>query len=532
MKNGDILTLSEKQQRRFQATLFIFLLIVAAALRLPHLAQRPLHTDEAVHAVKLGQLLEQRIYTYDPFEYHGPTLIYATMISAWLTGKHSLIQVTETTLRIVPAAFGLLLVGLAIFVSRFGARTTAAFAALFTAISPAFVFYSRYYIMEILLVVFTLAFLFSLYQFLENPKTRWALSTGLFVGLMHATKETCVITWAAAALALLFLQNRSTLKTALRRLPFGKIALGLSLGLLVSVFFFSSLGKNPRGIIDSFFAYKTYLHRGSGELEAHVYPWFAYLKWLMWNTANNRPLWSEGFIILLGLFGAGVALLKPTMLHHRFWRFIALYTIIQTVVYAVIPYKTPWSMLSFFHGWILLAALGATTLLQIASRRLQIIVGIFLFAGVIHLGGQALALSTVYDTDASNPYVYAHTHRDIFQLSDAVSQLCKSSAAGHDEYIEVICPGDDYWPLPWYLRRYTRVGYFNQVNMQLPSARIIIAMPGVESDLISKLYEMPPPGQQHLYLPFFENGLQLRDGVEIDLYVRKDLWDEWSRNAP
>jgi uncharacterized protein (TIGR03663 family) len=529
------LNLSAKQQRRLWAALFIFILLVAAALRLPHLAQRPMHTDEAVHAIKFGQLLEHNLYQYDPFEYHGPTLIYATLISARLCAQHSLAQVTETTLRLVPAVFGLLLVGLAIFLSRFSSRSTAAFAALFTAVSPAFVFYSRYYIMEMLLVVFTFAFLISLYQFQENVKIRWALSTGFFMGLIHATKETCIITWAAAAaaLALLFLENRPRLKTTQRRLPFGKIALGLSLGLLVSALFFSSFGKNPRGIIDSFLTYKTYFPRGSGELKAHVYPWFTYFKWLTWNNGQGRPLWTEGFILLPGLFGAAVALLKPlaSIRPHRFWRFITFYTVILTVLYAVIPYKTPWSMLSFYHGWILLAALGASTLLRISRRRFRAAAAFFLTIGIIYLCGQAQALSTVYDTDASNPYVYAHTHRDIFQLTDAVSQLCKSSAAGDDEYIEVICPGNDYWPLPWYLRRFTRIGYFNQVNMDFPSARIIIAMPSVENDLIHKLYELPPPGRQYLYLPFFENGLQLRDGVEIDLYVRKDLWDEWSRNT-
>jgi uncharacterized protein (TIGR03663 family) len=515
--------------------IFVIVLILAAALRLPHLAQRPLHTDEAVHAVKFGQLLEHNLYQYDPFEYHGPTLIYATLIPAWLCGQHSLAQLTETTLRIVPAVFGLLLVALTIFLSRYSSHSMTVFAALFTAVSPAFVFYSRYYIMEMLLVVFTFAFLFSLYQFQANRKIRWVLSTGVFMGLMHATKETCIITWAAAlaALVLLFLEKRPHLKTSLCQLPLGKIALGLSLGLLVSALFFSSFGKNPHGIIDSFLTYKTYLHRGSGELKTHVYPWFTYFKWLTWNSTKGRPLWTEGFILLLGLFGSATALLKPSVLirPHRFWRFITFYTIILTAMYAVIPYKTPWSMLSFYHGWILLAALGASALIRITGRRLRPVVAILLAVGTIHLGGQALALSKVYSTDVSNPYVYAHTHRDIFKLTDAVSQLCQSSASGNDEYIEVICPGDDYWPLPWYLRRYSRTGYFNRVNMDYSAARIIIAMPSVEDDLIHKLYELPPPGQKYLYIPFFENGLQLRDGVEIDLYVRKDLWDNWSRNT-
>ena len=39
--------------------------IVALALRLPRLHQRPMHGDEAVHADKFGELLEDGVYTYE-----------------------------------------------------------------------------------------------------------------------------------------------------------------------------------------------------------------------------------------------------------------------------------------------------------------------------------------------------------------------------------------------------------------------------------------------------------------------------------
>jgi len=42
--------------------LFGCLMLLAAALRLPQLAARPLHSDEAINADKLGVLLEQGEY--------------------------------------------------------------------------------------------------------------------------------------------------------------------------------------------------------------------------------------------------------------------------------------------------------------------------------------------------------------------------------------------------------------------------------------------------------------------------------------
>ncbi|HEO71677.1 MAG TPA: hypothetical protein ENN80_10485, partial [Candidatus Hydrogenedentes bacterium] len=51
----------------------------AAALRFPLLEMRPLHTDEAVHAIKTGTLLETGQYDYDRSEYHGPTPYYGAL---------------------------------------------------------------------------------------------------------------------------------------------------------------------------------------------------------------------------------------------------------------------------------------------------------------------------------------------------------------------------------------------------------------------------------------------------------------------
>jgi len=61
---------------------FAAIVVLAAALRLPALDVRPMHTDEAVHAAKFARLLQQGLYEYDPEEYHGPTLNYLTLIPA------------------------------------------------------------------------------------------------------------------------------------------------------------------------------------------------------------------------------------------------------------------------------------------------------------------------------------------------------------------------------------------------------------------------------------------------------------------
>ena len=87
-----------------QALLVAFILAVAASLRIPNLADRPMHADEAIYAYKLQTLLKTGTWTYDPGEYHGPVLHYLTAAPVRLFG------LTENTLRIVPVVLGLLLV--------------------------------------------------------------------------------------------------------------------------------------------------------------------------------------------------------------------------------------------------------------------------------------------------------------------------------------------------------------------------------------------------------------------------------------
>lgn len=169
---------------------FAAIVVLAAALRLPALDARPMHADEAVHAAKFSRLLEQGRYEYDPEEFHGPTLNYLTLIPARVRSISTYAGLDETTLRSVPAVIGILLVAAHVLLVPVVGFRAAAFAALFAAVSPATVYYSRYYIQETLLVAFSFGALISICRYLRRPRARWAVAAGASVGLMAATKET------------------------------------------------------------------------------------------------------------------------------------------------------------------------------------------------------------------------------------------------------------------------------------------------------------------------------------------------------
>src|SRR6266404_1408186 len=180
----------------------LFAIGIALALRCPRLDVRPMHNDEAVNAIKFGQLWEHGTYKYDPNEHHGPTLFYATLAVARLTSSPDFEHLTETKLRLITVLFGVgLLLLLPLIADGLGRKATV-WAAIFTAASPAMVFYSRYYIHEMLLVFFAFLALAAGWRYWRTRNLGWALLAGAGLGLMHATKETFLITVAAAALAL------------------------------------------------------------------------------------------------------------------------------------------------------------------------------------------------------------------------------------------------------------------------------------------------------------------------------------------
>ena len=519
--------------------LIVIAAVLALALRLPRLQQRPMHTDEAVHAVKFGELLEQGRYTYDPYEFHGPTLNYLTLVPARISSADKLTEISEFTLRIVPVFFGVLLVLLALLVVD-GLGGASACAAVLAAISPAMVFYSRYYIQEALLVCFTFGAIAFGYRYTQTKNIAWAILCGACLGLMHATKETSIIAFCSMFLAILLTRYVRKQKTGDKgqkfcrslsvtpRQVFRHFFAGLSTAALISALFYSSFLTNPNGILDSFRAYSTYIGRGSGST-LHIHPWHYYLKMLIYFRFAEGPIWSEALIVILAVIGFIAAMKEKGLsgVNSRLPKFIAFYTLIMTVVYSAIRHKTPWCMLGFLHGMILLAGVGACAVIKMARHVLpRLIVICLLIAASGHLLWQSYLANYVYYADPRNPYVYAHTTTDIFAMTQRIEEIAHVHEDGKEMEIHFVCPDEhDFWPFPWYLRSFPNVGYFKTVTDRVVSASVIVASPSVEQELLSRLYELPPPGHKRLYVPLFDTYMELRPQVELRGYVPKDLWD-------
>lgn len=501
------------------------LLIAVGGLvfRMHQLELRPFHGDEAVQAVKAGQLFDGAGYRYDPHEFHGPSLYYLTLPVLKLSGARSFADSTDANFRLVPVLFGVGLILLLLPLFRDLGWVGTLTAGVLLAVSPAMVFYSRYFIQEMLLVCFAALALCALWRFYQTGGRCRAVLLGLAVGLMSATKETSVIFVGSMAVAygsLVVLRRRRDGRPWWASGPrqFRLLLVAGGVAAVVAGLLFSSFLTHPRGPLDAVLAFWHYGGRSAGDGSAamHQQPWYYYLRMLAFTKDAPGPWWSEGLILGLAVVGLGASLRgrPPAAIHPELALMLAIYTVCLTVAYALIPYKTPWNMLGFLHGLILMAGIGAATVfhgLPWRSGRAAWIV--LLLAGAGQLAGQASRANLRFCADPRNPYVYAHPVPDVVRLAGRIDEIAALHPDGRSMRIHFITP--EYWPMPYYLRKFGRIGYWSTIP-EAPDAPVMV----VGADLQEQL---EPRLRDRYHTAFYG----LRPDVLLVLNVRQDLWDRY-----
>ena len=430
-----------------------------------------MHTDEAINAYITGQLLDGEKYQYDPIDRHGPALVELTLPIVHLEGSQKFSDLTETQLRLVPVLVGsatILLFAAAVEIFGF---IPSLVAALLFAFAPLPVYYSRYFIHETLFVAATLGLILSGARALLKNSLSAAALAGFCAALMLACKETAALHFFALGLAV-------TIGWRLRatgKIPSLKIWLTAVITfLLAGILMFTWFGQNWSALADLFRAIPHLAARASGE--GHEKPFWYYLVLLAGG-------WSGGLILALALLGIFRATNSFTRLS------LAIYTVLIYTIYCVIPYKTPWLALNFWLPLSLLAGF-AVEWLWFASTR-------FSRRAAIVIGCGALGILIAHDTrqrvfifpaDERNPYVYAHTTEDLLGLPIRLEELAQQDKIPNPR-IAVIAK--DAWPLPWYLRKFLNVGFW-QPNQEIGDTDFFITTTDVSGKLAERLKNFRP----------------------------------------
>lgn len=503
---------------------FFCILVIAAGLRFPQLGRRPMHTDEAVQGMKFCQLLEKGTYRYDREEYHGPILNYMTLPMARLRGIDSADKLDESTLRSVPALAGMLCILLLVFLRRELGGPETLLAAMIMAVSPAMVFYNRYYIHESFMVLFTMGLLVCLLRARRNGNLFWYCVGGISLGLLIATKETWIIHLGVLVPAIV-LARWYTIGSGqqARGLTIRGLIIMLVVAMVLASIFYSSFFSNMSGIPDALSSLVNYTGRAVSDPD-HQHGFFYYIGRLIWSTHPAGMIWSEAWVLAGALAGS--------ILFINGWNrkqgsgytisLIMIYGLLLFLAYSIIPYKTPWILINFYSIMIILCAFVMARIYRVLKRSWQRRIMIFL-TGILILFTSVQAWFTVYryGWDPLNPFVYSHPTEDVLEISDIVHRLDREYDG--NLYVEVIFPDHEFWPLPWYFRDLDSVGYWNKPDTTFPAAPVVLADPAAEPELLRKWYDIPEPGQKNLYVPLFNRTMEIRHGVEIRGYVQRDL---------
>jgi Predicted membrane-bound mannosyltransferase len=263
------------------------------------------------------------------------------------------------------------------------------------------------------------------------------------------------------------------------------------------ILFFTSFFTYQEGIGRSIEAYNIWTKTGSKDHTQNGT--FGYLKWGMQ---------IESPLLILSALGLLIALVRGK---HRFALFAGFWAFGLFLAYTIIPYKTPWLMLSFL---LPMAISGGYAINELAGSKAvlsRISAVVLAVLACVILAWQTYDLNFVnYDNDRK-PYVYAHTSREYLSMLAEIEKVAERSGQGKQTRIQIVSP--DYWPLVWELREYPNAGFHGRI-VDAGGAEVIIAKKnGQEADAMRKY-----SGEYEFFASY-----KLRPGVDLSLFVRKDL---------
>jgi uncharacterized protein (TIGR03663 family) len=447
---------------------------LAAFLRVLLLGIKPPHFDEGINGWFVDQMTKNGFYRYDPTNYHGPLHFYILFLAQTLFGRN------VWALRMPVVLGSISCVWLVFKFQPFVGRTAVRWAALAMAVSPAYVFYGRYSIHEVWLLLFSMLFILGIVG-LWRAGTRgylWCVGMGVFG--MILTKETYIIHVGCAAIALLvaWVSHKITpgnVKPARQQWDYVDLTAVLVVGFAALVVFYSGTFFNWAGVKGLYLTFEAWFKTGS-EGNGHEKPWYYWLK----------LIGQYELAIAVGL----LACVFCQMFKEMAVRYLAIYGVGTLMAYSIVAYKTPWCIISIV--WPLLLVFGAalTLLPKGMERGGQIAAAVLLLVSL----GQSIRLNYFRCTTDTEPYVYVQTYNDIYKLTEPLLELARRNPTYYQLVGHMI--RTSAYPLPWILGDFTRVGYYERETLPtaLDADFLVVQedkIATVESKLQGAYYTMP-----------------------------------------
>jgi predicted membrane-bound mannosyltransferase len=224
------------------------------------------------------------------------------------------------------------------------------------------------------------------------------------------------------------------------------LAIALLVFVVVTTTLFTWFGRNLGVFADLLHAVPSFAARAGGE--GHEKPFGYYFHLL-----------DPTLVLIIVAVGGGYTAICDAVNHTRKpYLLMIIYGLVIFLIYSAIPYKTPWLALNLWLPLALACGFGVEAIWEqsknAAGRWFIGIAGAFL---VSLLAAQTKLLAFDQPADEKNPYAYAHTVEDLLGLPPRLEELAKKENLTQPRIAVVAA---DAWPLPWYLRKFTNVGYW------------------------------------------------------------------------
>ena len=190
--------------RTWEQWAWVAVLALATLLRFWDLGAKALHHDESMHAFySLLFARDPSSYAYNPllhgpFQFHAEGAMFMLIMAAQalfhVGGPGNQPWINDATARIVPALFGVGIVALPLGLRRELTRVGALIAALLLAVSPSFVYFSRFLREDIYFNFFMFAMVVCAVRFATSRRMIWLSLTAASTILAYATFEGIFLT--------------------------------------------------------------------------------------------------------------------------------------------------------------------------------------------------------------------------------------------------------------------------------------------------------------------------------------------------
>ena len=446
--------------------IFFLILLITIAVRFWHLDLKLFHHDEAIHSWFSFELLTKGTWVYDP-SYHGPFLYYVT------AGMFSLFGDSDLVARLLPALFGTLLIPLVYCIYRLGYinKTQTLVAAIFLALSPDMVYFSRFLRHDIFMLFFTLLLLVALLYYFERGQTRFAIIAAIATAGSLACKEEMPIILIIFATFFIYAIWKG--KIILPDHWKHDLVLGLFTLVAILAILYSGFGVHPETLQSGWLeAIKHWVDMHNQQRLGG--PWFFYIPLFL---LYELPIFILAVIGIVQFMGNGIhpstrwmqlknwircrkgrlttAQLAETTLHQlkekqqvysksdEFFRFCIYWMLLTMAFYAYVGEKVPWLII---HQ-LLPMCFVAVYKLNWQKTAVAIAGCIFLVVMTWHVA--------FIPADINEPIVQVQNSEDMHTVMQLID------ASGH-----VVIASKDYWPLPWYYRgdRWNKISFYGNMT--------------------------------------------------------------------